>query len=143
MDRDGGKADGDSELAVFVTADTLRKALSFAIIDMGKQLTNEQIAEIIGKHFPQIDDKLLNIFQLEQMIESGDYASLELLSKAIDTKIDTIKPFQFNKAIPFKKTAKYIKWALIPILLFIVIFAVKSEVFTLQHLLRKTRTLFI
>lgn len=100
------------------------------LLGMGKQLTNEQIAEIIGKHFPQIDDKLLNIFQLEQMIESGDYASLELLSKAIDTKIDTIKPFQFNKAIPFKKTAKYIKWALIPILLFIVIFAVKSEVFT-------------
>ena len=33
----------------------------------GKQISNEQIADIIGRHFPEIDDKLLNIFQLEKL----------------------------------------------------------------------------
>ena len=37
------------------------------IFGIGKQLTKEQIADIIGKFFPEIDDKLLNIFQLEMM----------------------------------------------------------------------------
>lgn len=100
------------------------------IFGLGKQLTKEQIADIIGKHFPEIDDKLLNVFQLEQMIDSGDCKSVELLSAAIDTKIDTIRPFPFTQAINFKKTAHFAKWALIPVLLFIIICTTKSEVFT-------------
>ena len=100
------------------------------ILGLGKQLTKEQIAAIIGKHFPEIDDKLLNIFQLEMMAEEGDYKSLELISAAIDTKIDDIKPFKFTAAIPFRNTAKYLKWGLIPVFLFILIFVVKNEVFT-------------
>lgn len=100
------------------------------IMGLGKQLSQQQIADIIGKHFPEIDDKLLNVFQLENMIQSGDYKSYELISTAIDTKIETIKPFPFTKAIPFKKTAKYIKWAVIPILLFVLLFSTKSEIFT-------------
>ena len=100
------------------------------ILGLGKQLTKEQIADIIGKHFPEIDDKLLNIFQLEMMAEEGDYKSFELISAAIDTKIDDIKPFKFTAAIPFRSTAKYLKWGLIPVFLFILIFIVRNEVFT-------------
>lgn len=100
------------------------------ILGLGKQLTKEQIAGIIGRHFPEIDDKLLNIFQLETMAEEGDYKSYELISTAIDTKIDDIKPFKFTRAIPFSKTAKYLKWGLIPVFLFILIFIIKNEVFT-------------
>lgn len=100
------------------------------IFGVGKQLTATQIAEIIGKHFPEIDDKLLNLFQLESMREKGECKSAELITAAIDTKIEKIKPFPFVKAIPFKNTRRYIKWALIPILLCIVIFSVRSEIFT-------------
>lgn len=120
-----------SYLALFAVTFVFYIAIPLAkIFGLGKQLTNEQIAEIIGKHFPEIDDKLLNVFQLEQMANSGDYKSIELLMAAIDTKIDTIRPFPFTKAINFKRTAKYVKWALIPILLFVVICTTKSEVFT-------------
>ncbi|MBQ9436093.1 MAG: hypothetical protein IJU33_08215 [Bacteroidales bacterium] len=96
----------------------------------GKQISNEQIADIIGRYFPEIDDKLLNIFQLERQIEEGNYKSRDLLMAAIDTKIDKIKPFPFVKAIPFKKSTRYLKWAIIPVLLFCVLFSIKSEVFT-------------
>lgn len=100
------------------------------IFGVGKQLTATQIAAIIGQHFPEIDDKLLNLFQLEAMREKGECKSAELIAAAIDTKIEKIKPFPFVKAIPFKNTRRYIKWALIPVLLCIVIFSVRSEIFT-------------
>jgi hypothetical protein len=100
------------------------------IMGFGKQLSKEQVANIVGKHFHEIDDKLLNIIQLEQQLSEGNYKSYQLLLTAIDTKIDTIRPFAFIKAIPVQQTLKWIKWAIIPLLLFILIFSVKSEVFT-------------
>ena len=100
------------------------------IAGLGKQISKRQIADIIGRHFPEIDDKLLNIIELEDMETAGDYQSRELLLAAIDTKIEKIKPFPFVKAIPFKATTKYLKWAAVPVLLFAIIFSVKSEIFT-------------
>ncbi|MCL2167601.1 MAG: hypothetical protein FWH59_00570 [Lentimicrobiaceae bacterium] len=100
------------------------------IAGFGKTLNSTSVSKIIGKHFPEIDDKLLNVIQLEDQIEEGKYRSLDLLNAAIDTKIETLKPFAFVKAIPFKKSTRFVKWALIPVLLFCVLFSTKSEIFT-------------
>ena len=100
------------------------------IAGLGKQISKRQMADIIGRHFPEIDDKLLNIIELEDMESSGDYQSRDLLIAAIDTKIEKIKPFPFVKAIPFKATTKHLKWVAVPLLLFVIIFSVKSEIFT-------------
>jgi hypothetical protein len=97
---------------------------------IGKTINSFTVSKIIGKHFPEIDDKLLNVIQLENQIESGKYKSFDLLLAAIDTKIETLKPFAFAKAIPFKKSTRFIKWAIIPVLLFFVLFSTKSEIFT-------------
>ncbi|MCQ2271829.1 MAG: hypothetical protein MJZ72_03460 [Bacteroidales bacterium] len=97
---------------------------------LGKQLTREQIAKMVGDYFPEIDDKLLNLLQLQNQLEKGDYKSYELLQTAIDTKTENIKPFSFVKAIHFEKTTKYLKWAVIPILIFVLVFSIKSEVIT-------------
>lgn len=97
---------------------------------LGRQLSNEQIAKMVGSYFPEIDDKLLNLLQLQNQLDSGDYQSYELLKTAIDTKTEKIKPFPFVKAIHFEKTTKYLKWAIIPVLVFILIFSIKSEVIT-------------
>lgn len=102
----------------------------FQIWGLGRQITKEKVAAIIGKHFKEIDDKLLNVIQLEDQLDNGEHKSYQLLMAAIDTKIENIKPFPFVKAIPFKETTRYLKWAMIPILLFILIFSIKSEVFT-------------
>lgn len=102
----------------------------FKIMGLGKQITKEQIAKIVGKHFAEIDDKLLNILQLEDLLSENNFKSYELIIAAIDTKIEKIKPFHFIQAIPFKKNIRYVKWASIPILLFILLFSVKSEIFT-------------
>lgn len=100
------------------------------IFGLGKQLTQKQIAEIIGKHFDQIDDKLLNLFELQKQMESGDYKSYELLSAAIDSKIDSFKVFPFVQAVPIKKTLCFGRWALIPIAIFLLLFLIKGEIFT-------------
>ncbi|MCL1850804.1 MAG: hypothetical protein FWF70_05310 [Bacteroidetes bacterium] len=97
---------------------------------LGKTLTTTTVSKIIGKHFPEIDDKLLNVIQLEAQIETGKYRSIDLLNAAIDTKIETLKPFAFVKAIPFKKSTRFVKWAVIPVLLFCILFSTKSEIFT-------------
>ena len=97
---------------------------------LGKQLTNEEIAGIIGKHFHQIDDKLLNLFELQKQMERGDYVSYDLLSAAIDSKIDSFKAYSFVQAIPVQKTKRFALWMLLPIAIFLLLFSIKKELFT-------------
>ena len=100
------------------------------IAGLGKQLSQKEIADIIGKHFHEIDDKLLNLFELQNQMENGDYQSYDLLSAAIDSKVESFKAYLFVQAIPVKKTKKFARWILIPLLLFLLLFSIKSELFT-------------
>ena len=111
-------------IAIYVVHPLLKMA------GLGKILNATAVSKIIGKHFPEIDDKLLNVIQLETQIEEGKYRSLDLLNAAIDTKIETLKPFAFVKAVSFKKSTRFVKWAIIPVLLFCILFSTKSEIFT-------------
>ena len=79
-----------------------------------KTITYEDASRIIGAHFPQVSDKLLNVIQLNQ----NPYQS-ELLSASIDQKAAELQPIPFQSAINFRKNAKYLKFAAIPILVFI------------------------
>lgn len=97
---------------------------------LGKQLSKKEIADIIGKHFSEIDDKLLNLFELQNQMDAGDYKSYELLSAAIDSKIDSFKTYAFVQAVPVKKTRKFARWIIIPVAIFLLLFSIKSEVFT-------------
>jgi len=103
---------------------------SLKIAGLGKQLSNEEIAKIIGNHFNQIDDKLLNLFELQKQMERGDYISYDLLSAAIDSKIDSFKAYSFVQAIPVQKTKRFALWMLLPIALFLLLFSIKKELFT-------------
>lgn len=38
---------------------------------IGKLISHEQAAEIIGKHFSNVEDKLLNVLQLRKLAEEG------------------------------------------------------------------------
>ena len=102
----------------------------FKYLGLGRQLSRDQIAKMVGSYFPEIDDKLLNVLQLQDQLEQGDYKSYELLETAIQTKTEQLRPFPFIKAIRFENTTRYLKWAVIPILVFVLIFSIKSEVIT-------------
>ena len=73
-----------------------------------------QASKIIGNHFPQVNDKLLNVIQLNQ-----NQRESELLAASIDQKATELQPIPFKSAVNFKNNAKYLKYAAIPILVFI------------------------
>ena len=47
-----------------------------ALLKLGKRLQYEDAAVIIGKHFPEIDDKLINVLQLQKVDEAATSSAL-------------------------------------------------------------------
>lgn len=76
-------------------------------------LTHDQAAEIIGKHFNDINDKLLNTLQLKKQA-GDDQQHRALIEASINQKIEYLKPVSFPSAINIKENSKYLKWALLP-----------------------------
>src|ERR1051325_9302796 len=83
---------------------------------MGKIISNEEASYIIGKHFSNVQDKLLNVLQLKNF----DPSSI-LVEASINQKIKELKPVPFATAIDLRENRKYLKYALIPLLLFALI----------------------
>jgi len=90
---------------------------------MGKIISNEQASEIIGKHFVNVQDKLLNILQLRDCTAALQPAgsSAALIEAGINQKIKELKPIRFSSAIDLSQNKKYLKYALIPLLFFFVV----------------------
>lgn len=86
------------------------------VMNIGKRLTPEQAADIIGKHFSNIQDKLLNAIQLIQLTDESKEQS-ELLSASILQKTKELKVFEFEKVIDKRRTRKIMQYALIPVLI--------------------------
>ena len=84
-----------------------------ALLKLNKSLTHDQAAQIIGKHFNDVSDKLLNTLQLKKLAsESAQHRAL--IEASIDQKIEALRPISFPSAINIKENLKYIKWALFP-----------------------------
>jgi len=79
-----------------------------AWLHVGKTLTHDEAAAIIGEHFGDVSDKLLNTLQLKQLAEhsSGNH---QLIEASINQKIETLRPVSFPSAINLKQNSKYIK----------------------------------
>ena len=87
---------------------------------LGKVISHEQAARIIGDHFYNVKDKLLNILQLKQQADSQG-ANTDLILAGIDQKSKDIRPVPFKKAIDLSQNRKYLKYALPPLLLLLII----------------------
>ena len=89
---------------------------------IGKLISYQEAANIVGKHFSEIQDKLLNVLQLQAENKSDN----ALLNAAINQKIKELKPIPFSSAIDISKNKKYLKYALAPMLLMIfILFSIK------------------
>ena len=90
---------------------------------MGKRLSHAEAARIVGKHFPEVSDKLLNLLQLMEEEENGkrkaesDQSSPlpSLLLAAIEQKTEQLRPVPFVDAVNLKSNRKYLKYALPPL----------------------------
>jgi len=91
----------------------------FKLYRIGDVLSYEDAAQIIGRHFGEVQDKLLNVLQLNrQLTEAGTVA---LLEAGIEQKIKEIKPISFPAAIDISRNRKYIPYVAIP--LFVILLA--------------------
>ncbi|TXD83986.1 hypothetical protein ESY86_08065 [Subsaximicrobium wynnwilliamsii] len=97
------------ELTLFIKFIVLPLAKLFKL---QKGINFEKASHIIGSHFPEVSDKLLNVLQLRQ-----NKAQSELLLASIEQKSAELNPIPFNFAINFNKNAKYLKYAAIPVLI--------------------------
>lgn len=99
---------------------------------LGKTISHEQAASIIGNHFSDVQDKLLNILQLKK--QAGDQAGAELIHASINQKSEEIKIVPFRKAIDLNKNRKYLKYAVPPFTIFLILlFAAPSLITDSTH----------
>lgn len=104
---------------------------------LGKIISHEEAAKIIGTHFSSVQDKLLNVLQLHQL--SGS----ELIVASINQKIKELKPIPFSSAIDLTQNKKYLKHALVPLLLLVaVLFGAPSIITDSTKRLINHRTYF-
>jgi hypothetical protein len=62
---------------------------------LGKVISHDQAAAIIGNHFGNIQDKLLNVLQLKRQADTAN-SSVELLLAGIDQKTKRLTSFLLN-----------------------------------------------
>ena len=123
----GGLAAVLSVIAWFIVRPLLKMA------GLGRRISREEAAKIIGKHFPEVSDKLLNLLQLMQ---SGDENSSlptphsSLLAAAIEQKTAQLRPVPLLNAVDLKANRRYLKYALPPLLLIAVLLLVSPSVVT-------------
>ena len=85
---------------------------------LGKVISHTQAAQIIGDHFGNVKDKLINVLQLKGQ---SDKESDALLMAAINQKTGELHPVPFKKAIDLRKNRKYLRFAVPPVFLFLVL----------------------
>ncbi len=97
------------------------------LFKLGKVISYEEAAQIIGQHFPEVSDKLLNTLQLSQRakINAKDSA---LLMASIDQKTGELQPVPFASAIDFGENKKYAKYVVPPVLLALLMLVISPSI---------------
>ncbi|MET4081080.1 hypothetical protein ABIB40_001025 [Pedobacter sp. UYP30] len=92
----------------------------FAMLKLGRRLSLDEASVIIGNHFADIKDKLLNTLQLHQLAENNP-ANTTLILASIDQKIVELRPVPFYSAVRIDENKKYLKYLLVPISIIVLI----------------------
>lgn len=92
----------------------------------GKVINHQQAAEIIGKHFTEVKDKLTNVLQLKELAFNNPN---QLVLASIDQKSFELKPVPFVNAVDFNENKKYWKIALFPLLFMLLIAIFSPDIF--------------
>ena len=88
----------------------------FRLVGIKKGISFKESSKIIGNHFPKVGDKLINVLQLKEANDQSD-----LLLASIEQKAKELQPIPFAKAVNFKTNTKYLKFAAVPVIIWILI----------------------
>jgi hypothetical protein len=93
----------------------------FKLVKLQKGIDHQQASNIIGSHFKEVGDKLINFIQLTQNNDQS-----ELLLASIQQKSIELQPIPFTKAVNFTTNKKFLPLAILP-LVFILLFYVTGN----------------
>ncbi len=120
-------------LIFFVMAPLLR------YFNLGSTISHAQAANIIGDHFSNVQDRLLNVLQLKNQTSSNN----ALIEASINQKIDGLKIVPFKSAVDLGSNKKYLKYAVPPFLILIfILFAAPSLITESTHRIINNNTEF-
>jgi hypothetical protein len=86
---------------------------------IGRNINQIKASQIIGAHFDEIEDKLLNALQLIQQVGKSP-KELPLLLASIEQKTNTIRIFDFTKVISLRKNLRYVPIVAPPLILILI-----------------------
>jgi len=92
------------------------------LYSFGKRIDRYQAAKIIGKFFPNVNDRLLNTLQLQDVAESNP-RNIELLRASVNQNAKKLSVLSFTNAIDYKENKRFLKYFL-PLLLTFVLLGV-------------------
>ena len=90
------------------------------IYSFGRKINHLQAAEIIGKFFPEISDRLKNTLQLNNELEKNE-GNIELLRASVSQRAQNLNVIPFTSAVNYSENKKYLKYILPLFLVFILI----------------------
>ncbi len=97
------------------------------IFRLGTRISHDQAAQIIGDHFTDVRDRLLNILQLHR--QASKTSSPELALASIHQKTESLRLIPFRSAIDLTQNKKYLRYALPPLLILLsLLFAAPSVI---------------
>ena len=89
----------------------------FKLFKLSKGIDYKEASKIIGNHFEEVKDSLLNFLQL-----SSNEKPSELVLASIEQKADNLQPIPFSNAISFSKNRKFLPYLILPVLLLALFF---------------------
>ncbi|MDB0055245.1 ATPase, partial [Bacteroidia bacterium] len=81
------------------------------LVNISRKFGVKEASVLIGNHFPEVQDKLLNTLQLQ---EDAKLKNSKLLLASIEQRTSELGKVPFISAIPFQKNIEYIKYGLLP-----------------------------
>ncbi|AVR47345.1 hypothetical protein C7S20_05915 [Christiangramia fulva] len=87
------------------------------LLKLSKGLDPYKASELIGRHFPEVNDKLKNLLQLKD-----ENAKTELILASIDQRSSRLLHIPFSNAIDIKKKRREAGFLVFPVLIFLALF---------------------
>lgn len=93
------------------------------LLNIAKTISDFQIADMVRRHFPEINDKLLNILQLRRQAVAPN----TLVAAAIDRKAAEVTPIRISNAINLNVNWKYVRLLAFIALLFGLVYFINPD----------------
>jgi len=93
----------------------------FYLFKLRKGISHKQASILIGRHFPEVGDKLYNLLDLAENPEQS-----ELLLASMEQRSRLLSPIPFSRAVDYGEAFKYAKYCLFPVGLVLIIWTFGS-----------------